>query len=103
MVCDEKGQGQIAAISEKNHAAGGRGIPPFKKRRVGHPAPEKKLVVTSTRQNALQAPLLGKDARNWPPVEGAKVSMSPSSPEGSRGVSADNGVETYRVRCRFPR
>ncbi len=36
-VCDEKGRGQIMAVSEKSQAVGGRGIPPFKERRVGHP------------------------------------------------------------------
>src|SRR5260370_28140395 len=34
----KKGRDQVAVVSEKPHAAGGRGIPPFKKRRVGHPA-----------------------------------------------------------------
>jgi hypothetical protein len=27
----KKGRGQIAVVSEKSHAAGGRGIPPFKR------------------------------------------------------------------------
>jgi hypothetical protein len=31
-------RGAAARVSEKSHAGDDRGIPPFKKRRVGHPA-----------------------------------------------------------------
>ena len=34
----KKGRGQIAAGGEKSQAVGGRGIPPFRKRRVEPPA-----------------------------------------------------------------